>query len=243
MQAKARVRRRNAVLDHVSDKDFAQLEPLLQPVELGFRKLLQSSNRKVDAVYFPESGLASVIAIGGGERKQTEVAVIGREGFVGIASVLGADRSPHDIFMQVEGEGHSLPAHDFRELVHTCPSLLRACLHYVHVYAIQAGHTALANARGSIEERLARWLLMAQDRIGGPELQLTHDFLALMLGVRRAGVTVGLQHFEQQGLISTGRGAIVILDRDGMIESASGLYGGPEAEFERLFTGARTDVK
>jgi CRP-like cAMP-binding protein len=235
MQAKAPVRRRNAVLDHVSDKDFAKLEPLLESVELGFRKFLQSSNRKIDTVYFPESGLASVVAVGGGDRKQAEVAIIGHEGFVGIPIVLGADRSPYDVFMQVEGEGHSVPAQAFRELLNDCPTLLRTCLHYAHVYSIQAGYTALANARGRIEERLARWLLMAQDRIGAPELLLTHDFLAIMLGVRRAGVTVGLQHFEGQGLISTARGAVTILDRDGLMESANGLYGAPEAEFERLF--------
>ena len=235
MQAKAPVRRRNAVLDHVSDKDFAKLEPLLESVQLGFRKLLQSSNRKIDTVYFPESGLASVVA-SGGDRKQAEVAIIGQEGFVGIPIVLGADRSPYDVFMQVEGEGHSIPAQAFRELLSTCPSLIRTCLHYAHVNSIQSCYTELANARGRIEERLARWLLMAQDRIGAPELFLTHDFLALMLGVRRAGVTVGLQHFEMQGLISTTRGSVTILDRDGLIESANGLYGGPEAEFERLFT-------
>src|SRR4026207_476019 len=102
MQAKAPVRRRNAVLDHVSDKDFAHLEPLLESVELGFRKFLQSSDRKIDTVYFPESGLASVVAVGGGDRKQAEVAIIGHEGFVGIPIVLGADRSPYDVFMQVE---------------------------------------------------------------------------------------------------------------------------------------------
>ena len=113
MQAKAPVRLRNAVLDHISDKDFAQLEPLLQPVELGFRKHLQSTNRKIDAVYFPESGLASVVAIGGGERKQAEVAIIGREGFVGLPYVYGLDRSPYEIFMQVEGVGHSVSADAF----------------------------------------------------------------------------------------------------------------------------------
>lgn len=235
MQAKAPVRRRNALLDHVSDKDFALLEPLLEPVELGFRKRLQTSNRNVDAVYFPESGLASVVAIGGGERKQAEVAIIGREGIIGIPTILGADRSPHDIFMQVEGAGLSVPAPAFRDVLDNSPSLLRTCLCFVHVYSIQAGYTALANARGRLEERLARWLLMAHDRIGAPELLLTHDFLALMLGVRRAGVSVGLQHFEDQGLVATARGAVTILDRDGLMESANGLYGGPEAEFERLF--------
>jgi hypothetical protein len=108
MQAKAPVRRRNAVLDHVSNKDFALLEPILEPVELGFRKHLQSANRRLDTVYFPQSGLASVVAVGGGERKQAEVAIIGPEGFVGVPIVLGVDRSPHEVFMQAEGEGHSV---------------------------------------------------------------------------------------------------------------------------------------
>jgi hypothetical protein len=82
---------------------------------------------------------------------------------------------------------------------------------------------------------LARWLLMAQDRIADDELLLTHEFLSLMLGVRRAGVTVALQHFEMTGLIAAGRGSIVIKERDGLEEAANGLYGAPEAEFERLF--------
>jgi CRP-like cAMP-binding protein len=92
--------------------------------------------------------------------------------------------------------------------------------------------------RGRLEERLARWLLMAEDRIGAPQLLLTHDFLALMLGVRRASVTIGLQHFESQALVSTERGIVTILDRDGLRESANGLYGVPEAEYERLFARA-----
>jgi CRP-like cAMP-binding protein len=110
-------------------------------------------------------------------------------------------------------------------------SLVKALLKFVHVFGVQSAYTALANAHGKIEERLARWLLMAQDRIGEDELILTHEFLSLMLGVRRAGVTVALQHFESTGLISTSRGSITIKDRDGLEESANGLYGTPEAEF------------
>jgi CRP-like cAMP-binding protein len=236
MLMKESTRRRNAVLDHLSEKDFALLEPSLQKVELTFRKRLQSANRKIETVYFAESGLASVIAVGGGERKQAEAAVIGYEGVVGIPVILADDRSPHEIFMQVEGGGHSMPAAAFREALDQSPTLSRACLHFAHVFSIQAAYTALANARGSIEQRLARWLLMAQDRLGTNELLLTHDFLALMLGVRRAGVTVGLQHFEAKGVISHERGAITILDREALVENANGLYGGPEAEFQRLFS-------
>ena len=103
------------------------------------------------------------------------------------------------------------------------------------MFNVQSNYTALANAHGKLEERLARWLLMSQDRIADDELVMTHEFLALMLGVRRAGVTVALQHFEGRGCISTARGTITIKDRDGLEESANGLYGAPEAEYERLF--------
>jgi CRP-like cAMP-binding protein len=103
------------------------------------------------------------------------------------------------------------------------------------VFAVQSSYTALANAKGNIQERLARWLLMAQDRLNSDVLELTHEFLALMLGVRRAGVTIALGHFERRGMIEIARGAVTVNDRDGLQECANGLYGQPEAEFERLF--------
>jgi CRP-like cAMP-binding protein len=151
------------------------------------------------------------------------------------------DRSPAEVFMQVEGAGHSVPGKAFSEALDQCPSLRRTCLAFAYVYGVQASYTALANARGTLEERLARWLLMAQDRLGISQLLLTHDFLALMLGVRRAGVTTGLQHFESQRLIDTARGVVTILDRDGLVEYANGLYGPPEVEYERVFTRAISD--
>jgi CRP-like cAMP-binding protein len=225
----------NRLLGAMSNDDFALIHPHLVPVKLEFRKRLQSANRRVKAIYFPDTGLASVVAIGGRERLQTEVAVIGNEGMTGLASVLGAERSPCEVFMQVEGDGHCITALNLEDVMNESPTLLRTLLLFVHSFVVQASYTALANAKGSLEERLARWLLMAQDRIEAKELLLTHEFLALMLGVRRAGVTVALQHYETQGLIFTGRGSVTIEDRDGLEEAANGLYGAPEAEYERLF--------
>jgi CRP-like cAMP-binding protein len=226
---------RNRLLGALSRADLGALQPHLVPVRLRFRQRLQSANRAVKAAYFPDSGLASVVAIANGSRSQAEVAVIGWEGVVGLPIVLGVGRSPCEIFIQVEGHGHCITAGDLDSAMSERPALREALLRYAHVFTVQASYTALANAHGKIEERLARWLLMAQDRIASDELLLTHEFLALMLGVRRAGVTVALQHFEQAGLITTGRGNIVIKDRDGLEEGANGLYGAPEAEFERLF--------
>lgn len=115
------------------------------------------------------------------------------------------------------------------------PTIQNLFLKSAYLFMVQVAHTALANAHGQLEERLARWLLMACDRSDGDEMVLTHEFLALMLGVRRAGVTTALQHLTARGLIETARGSVTIRDREGLEESAAGLYGVPEAEFERLF--------
>jgi CRP-like cAMP-binding protein len=226
---------RNRILGSLGKTDFALLQPHLVPVRLRFRQPLQSPNRRVKAAYFPDSGIASLVAIAKGHRSQIEVAVIGCEGMTGLPIVLDTGRSPCEIFVQVEGQGRCIPAHNLESAMESSATLKNVFLKYAHVLDVQASYTALANACGKLEERLARWLLMAQDRIAQDELELTHEFLALMLGVRRAGVTVGLQHFELRGLVATRRGYIVIRDRAGLEESASGLYGAPEAEYERLF--------
>jgi len=225
----------NQLLRCLSNSDLALIQPYLKPVELTFRKRLQSVNRKIKEVYFPESGLGSVVAVSGGERRQAEVGVIGRDGMTGLAIVLGTDRGPCEIFMQVEGVGQCISADDLREAFDKSATLHRCLLHFAHVFGVQNSYTALANAHGTVEERCSRWLLMSHDRLESDELHLTHDFLALMLGVRRAGVTIALGHLEGRGLISTARGAVTVVDRDGLEESANGLYGVPEAEFERLF--------
>jgi CRP-like cAMP-binding protein len=231
----ARNVRRNRILGAMSNADLARLQPHLQPTPLKFRQRLQSANRQIGAIYFPESGFASVVAVGGGERRQAEVALIGREGMTGLPVVHGADRSPCDVFIQVEGEGQCISSDNLRQLIEESPTLLKSFLRYAHVFGVQSSYTALANARGNIEERLARWLLMTRDRVDDDEMVLTHEFIALMLGVRRAGVTSALQAFENKALIETARGSVTLRDRDGLEEAANGLYGAPEAEFERLF--------
>ncbi|RTL65609.1 MAG: Crp/Fnr family transcriptional regulator [Hyphomicrobiales bacterium] len=226
---------RNRVLNAFSAEDFEIVQPHLEKVPLKFRQRLQSENRAIKHVYFPESGLASIVAIGGGERRQAEVAVVGHEGMTGLPIVLGVERSPCEVFVQVEGSAHCITTEAMRGLMDNSLSILKVFLRYAHVYAVQAGFTALANARGNIPERLARWLLMARDRLDSDRMLLTHDYLALMLGVRRAGVTGALQDFERRALIATARGTVTILNRRGLEECADGLYGAPEAEFERVF--------
>jgi CRP-like cAMP-binding protein len=207
------------------------LQPYLQSVALPFRHRLQAANSRIPTIAFIESGLGSVVAIGG-KRRQAEVGVIGREGMTGLPIVLGAERSPCEICQSIDAD-HLSDAMD-RSL-----TMARCFQRFAHVFAVQASCTALANAQGRVEERLARWLLMAHDRIGSDMLKLTHEFLALMLGVRRAGVTTALRHLEQNAIIDMARGVVTIVDRGRLEECADGLYGQPEAEFERLFPASQ----
>lgn len=227
-------RPRNRILDRLSDSDIALLQPSLRSVSLRFRMRLQSSQCAINTIYFLESGLGSVVATcAPGAR--TEVALVGREGMTGLPVLHGADRSPFEIFMQIEGSGQQIAIQDLRSAMVRSPTLRDCLLLYAHAFSVQSGYTALANSEGKIEDRLARWLLMAQDRVEADELLLTHDLLSLTLGVRRAGVTTALHRLEHSGLIATARGAVTILDRHGLEEAANGLYGAPEAEFERVF--------
>jgi CRP-like cAMP-binding protein len=207
----------------------------LEPRPLRFRQRIEPAGRKIRNIYFIEQGLVSVIAIGGGERRQTEIGVIGFEGVTGLAAILGADRSPHETLIQIAGKGLCITTERLRTLMAKSRSLSQVLYRYAHTFSIQSGQTLLANTLGTVEERLARWLLMSQDRIEHNEIRLTHEFLALMLGVRRPGVTIALHRLEDLGLVASKRGATEILDRDGLRKYAKGLYGVPEAEYERLF--------
>ncbi len=225
---------RNRILSRLSQADFGFLEPHLESVDLPLRHNLEIRNKPIEHVYFIENGFASVVADGTGDRS-IEVGLIGREGMTGMAVVMATDRSPNATFMQLGGKGVRITSATLGQVMEQSPSLRRAFLNFGHAFFVQAAHTALANGRSKIEERLARWLLMAHDRVDGDELTLTHEFLALMLGVRRPGVTVAINHLEKHGLIQANRGVISIIDREGLEETSNGAYGVPEAEFQRLF--------
>ncbi len=182
----------NLILARLSQADFRLIEADLEDVDLPVHKTLERSRRRIDSVFFPDSGFASVVADGTG-RTPIEVGVIGREGMTGLAVLLGTALPKNDTYIQVAGKGRRLKASVLRKAIDRRASLLRSLLPCVQDFLDQTAMTALANGRGSIEERLARWLLLADDRIDEAELQLTHEFLALMLGVRRPGVTVAAQ--------------------------------------------------
>lgn len=217
----------NYILSRLEPQQYALLRPHLSAVDLPLRTKLESSNKRIENVYFMEHGFATVVANGHHDRS-IEVGIIGREGMTGLAVVLGDDRSPHETFMQSAGDGQRITADRLRHAMNRSVGLHRSLLLYVHAFHIQTTRTNLANGRSRVEERLARWLLMAADRIDGDDLPLTHEFLAIMLGVRRAGVTVAIQSLESAGLITTKRGHITIIDRQRLIERSDGTYFAPD---------------
>jgi CRP-like cAMP-binding protein len=223
----------NGLLASLSTGDFDLLEPHLETVPLELRKSLERPNRRIQSVYFPEAGFASVVAVQS-NGKQVEVGLIGREGMTGLPIVLGNHRSPHATYVQAPGTGKCIPATELRKATQTSPSLRDSLLKFVQAFGVQTTHTAVSNAQSRLDVRLARWLLMAHDRIADDTLPLTHEFLSIMLGVRRPGVTEALQALRKRGSISYGRGQIAVEDRKGLERTAGKTYGTPEAEYRRL---------
>lgn len=222
----------NWLLQALSKPDVALMVPWLEPVELKLRQSIEQANKPIRYVYFPESGVISLVAKSAGD--QIEAALIGREGMSGAAVVLGNHRSPNDAYVQMAGSALRVTASRLREAMDASKSLQQRLQRFAHVLMVQIAQTAFANGKGKIDERLARWLLMVHDREDDNRLALTHEFIAIMLGVRRAGVTDALHELEGKGLIRAGRGAIEVLNRKGLIALAGGIYGVPEAEYDRL---------
>ena len=160
---------------------------------------------------------------------------VGGPTLTGTSILHGADTTPHEIFTQVPGSALRLGVDDLRTAIRTSPSLHQHLLRYAEAFNVQVAYTALSHGSYTIEERLARWLLMCHDRVDGDDLPLVHEFLSMMLGVRRSGVTIAVQTLEGTGVIKATRGHIIVRDRARLEEAAGGSYGVPEAEYRRLF--------
>jgi len=224
---------RNRLLAALPADDLHLLEGQLQSVQLEKRRVLEAPNRSVDYVYFPETVIASVVAVCGREER-IEIGLIGCEGMTGLTVLMGNHKTPHSTYVQVEGEALRVEAEAFRRLLSQHDALRCRLLRFCHVFTTQVAQTALANGRAKLEQRLARWILMAHDRTVANDVAMTHEFLAVMLGVRRASVTVALDKFEKKGVIEARRGTITVADRKAIERMAGHFYGVPEAEFRRL---------
>jgi len=231
--ALAKIKSGNWLLSSLTKSDFDLLKPGLKPVELAFMQILEDYDEPFSHVYFLCNGLASVVARDSAGR-QSEVGVIGREGMTGSSAIAGDNRSPNRCFMQIAGAGYRLHVDALRAAVHRSGVLQDRLGRYVQAFATQLSQTALANAKVKADARLARWLLMAHDRVSSDLIELTHQLLAVMLGIRRAGITRALHELEARRLIKASRRKVIILDRAGLETFASGCYGVAEREYDRL---------
>ena len=224
---------RNGLLAALPPEDLARLSSSLRPVELPFDQTLYAADGAVEAVLFPESGMVSLLAtLEDGE--QVEVGIAGRDGLVGLPLVFGDDRSLVEARVQMEGTALRMDAAALRDGMQESAAL-RVLLHrYALFFQAQVTMTAACNARHAIEQRLCRWLLIAHDRAGADEFPMTHEFVSMMLGVRRPGVSLAAGVLQKAGLIRYVRGRMAVADRHGLEAASCECYHTARREFARL---------
>jgi CRP-like cAMP-binding protein len=213
----------NELLLNLPDKERRAIYSQLVFLPMRTHDVLNESGAPIRYAYFMNSGLASVLNVME-DGKSVEVGLTGKEGFVGLPLVVGFVSSPSRVIIQIAGSAYRISASALVELLRKCPTLEKRLLRYSQVLAAQASHVAACNRLHEVDERLARWLLMSQDRIGSDEVSLTQEFLAHMLGTRRSSVTVAASILQTAGLIKYRRGQVNIVDRRGLEAAACECY-------------------
>lgn len=227
---------KNRLLASLDPASFDRLAPHLNLVPLGRRAVLQDHFHAIEHLYFIESGVASLYARTRADGP-VEVAVVGRFGLVGVSAILGAVRSPHRALMQVPGQALRISVSNLRTAMDSSPAIRDHLLRYVNALLIQNAQAALCNGRHEVEKRLCRWLLLAADRLDQAFMPITHDMLAMNLGVRRAGVTRLLGLLQKAGTIAIRRGMCEIVDRRALERRACECYRIIAAEYRYLTEG------
>jgi len=229
---------RNRLLGALPPSELALLTPYLERVWLEQRAQLFAPEQPIVHVYFPDTAVISLVSrLGDG--RSVEVGTAGSEGMAGLSLFLAEDTSSFEAFAQIAGTAHRMDAKEFVRLAATSEALHRMLLRYTQAFLTQVAQTAACNGAHLVEERCARWLLMTSDRVDGDEFALTHEFLAFMLGVRRAGVTVTMRALQDAGIIAYGRGRIGIVDRAALEAVSCECYRVVRDHFERLLPGER----
>jgi CRP-like cAMP-binding protein len=226
-------RRTNRLLSLLSNSDYERLRPHLSQVVFDYKKSLYEASRPIKQVYFPIDGVASLV-LTTADGASAEVGTIGNEGFVGLPVCLGDDDAPSSVYVQVPGTALSMDARIFRGELDRSPTLNLIMLRYAHAFFNQVAQSAACAHLHRVEQRCCRWLLMTRDRMPTGNFLLTHEFLGMMLGVRRTTVTDVMGSLQKAGLIRYRRGHVSILDHEALQQRACECYDISKAEFDRL---------
>jgi CRP-like cAMP-binding protein len=210
----------------------------LEPVSLKLHDVLHEPGGPIEFGYFPNGGIVSILSVLS-NGKSLEVGLVGREGFVGLPLVVGFRSSPTRAICQASGTAWRIVASALVQVLVQCPKLVKALDRYSLTLGMQASQVAACNGLHEVDERLARWLLMCHDRLGGDSVPLTQEFLSQMLGIRRASVTVAAGILQKAGLIRSAQGTVTILNRKGLEDLACECYGIINHQMERW----RKDVR
>lgn len=224
---------RNRILGALPGNEFALIADSLTHVDLYLRQTLHLTGAQIEHVHFPETGFISAMAVLS-DGAPLEIGLIGAEGAAGVSVILGAKTAYCETMCQTPGAAYLIPVAALERAVAAAPHLRALLLKYIHAFHVQVAQTSACNAHHEVSQRLARWLLAAHDRSGVPELSLTQDLLAVMLGVRRATVSVAASILQKTGVIRYHHGSITIVDRVGLEGMACECYAVVVSEYRNL---------
>ena len=213
----------NIILLSISDSDYSSLRPHLEYVNLPNHLVLHEASGKLEFAYFPNRGLISLVVVME-DGKTAEAGIVGNEGFTGTSAAVGLSRSPLQAVVQITGDGFRVEVGALQNTLESTPRLQLMLSRYAIVQGMQVAQTAACNRLHDIKQRLARWLLMTQDRVDSESLPITHDFLATMLGTDRPSVSLAASVLQRKELIEYTRGAVKIVNRNKLEKSACECY-------------------
>jgi CRP-like cAMP-binding protein len=214
----------NKMLLSISDSDYNAIRPHLEYVSLPNHFVLHEAGEKLEFAYFPNRGLISLVVVMK-DGNTAEAGIVGNEGFTGTLAAVGLSRSPLQAVVQITGDGFRVEVGALQDTLESAPHLQMMLGRYAAIQGMQVAQTAACNRLHAIEQRLARWLLMTQDRVAAVSLPITHDFLATMLGTDRPSVSLAASVLQRKKLIEYTRGAVKIVNRKKLEDTACECYG------------------
>lgn len=225
--------RQNQLLAVLPDAEWARWQPMLEAVDMPLGKVLYESGSTLSHVYFPTTSIVSLLYVME-DGASAEIAVVGREGIVGISLFMGGESTPSRAVVQSAGQGFRLNARRMLQEFNRAGPVLHLLLRYTQALITQMSQTAVCNRHHSLDQQLCRWLLLSLDRLNSDDLVMTQELIANMLGVRREGVTEAAGHLQDAGLIRYRRGHITVLDRAGLEARSCECYAVVKNEYDRL---------